>query len=387
MRRTFRLGRIYGIPVSIHPSFALVLLFVALDQRRMGGGGPSAFAFALLLVLLVFACVVLHELGHSFMAMHYGIRVHGITLWPMGGVAIMEQVPTRPSAETLVAIAGPAVNLAIAVALVPILVGYGLVQGYVGIGDYVAEVAGGASLATLLGYLVLVNLMLVVFNAIPAFPLDGGRVFRAGLSALIGRERGTRVAVLTGQALALVFLIVGFRYAYWSLLLVGAFVLVGAHVEGRTVRLESAMRRLRVGQFALWDRGGIAPWHPVTYALRGGPRDVAVTDGGRVVGMLWRSQLLQAINGGGRDRTVEELMDRDVVTVAADESVYDVQQRMHASNRWAMPVVEDGQYRGIFTAERFVHVHRHLGASTAWSGGKSGGFAQALGATVRGWVR
>jgi Zn-dependent protease len=385
MMRSFPLGRIYGIQVNVHPSFALIVLFVAIDQRRLGDGGVGAFLFALLLTTLVFACVILHELGHSFMAMQYGIRVHGITLWPMGGVALMEQVPTRPAAETLVAIAGPAVNVAIALALVPWLVGYGVVRGFAGLGDYLAAVADGGSFGALLGYLLLVNVMLIAFNALPAFPMDGGRVLRAGLSAVVGREKGTRAAVLVGQAFAVGFIGVGVWFQYWSLLLVGLFVLVAAHAEGRAVRLESAMRRLQVGQFALWDRGGIGPRHPLTYALRGGPRDLVVTDEGRVVGMLWRAQLLNALNGGSGARTVEELMDADVVTADVDDSVYDVQQRMHRMNRWAVPVVEDGLYRGIFTAERFVHVYRHLAPAPAR--GASTGFTQALGDLVRAWVR
>lgn len=385
MMRSFPLGRIRGIQVSVHPSFALIVLFVAIDQRRLGGGGAGPYLFALLLTALVFVCVVLHELGHSFMAMQYGIRVHGITLWPMGGVAVMEQVPTRPAAETLVAIAGPAVNMAIAVALVPWLIGYGVVRGFTGLGDYLAEVAAGGSFGALLGYLLLVNVMLIAFNALPAFPMDGGRVLRAGLSAAIGREKGTRTAVLVGQAFAVGFIGFGIWFQYWSLLLVGLFVLVAAQAEGRTVRLESAMRRLQVGQFALWDRGGIGRHHPLTYALRGGPRDLVVTDEGRVVGMLWRAQLLNALNGGSGARIVEEVMDADVVTADVDDSVYDVQQRMHRLNRWAVPVVEDGQYRGIFTAERFVHVYRHLAPAPARS--RSTGFAQALGDLVRAWVR
>jgi hypothetical protein len=106
--------------------------------------------------------------------------------------------------------------------------------------------------------------------------------------------------------------------------------------------------------------GGIAPHRPLTYALHGGPRDLAVTDRGRVVGMLWRHELLHELRGGGSRLTVADVMDADVVTADVDESVYDVQLRMNRLNRWAIPVIEDGQYRGIFTADRFVHLYHQL---------------------------
>lgn len=363
MVRARTIGRIRGIEINVHPTFALVLLWVFLQWGRGSGGGFLPMLFGLALLGLVFGCVVLHELGHSFMALQHGIRVHDITLWPIGGVARIEQVPARPGAEVLIALAGPAVNVAIAVALLPPLVLFGLVSGLNSPGEYLLYVTEHVSPGALLVYLFLVNVVLLLFNLLPAFPMDGGRVLRAVLTTLIGRERGTRAAVMVGQAMAVGLIGLGLWYGEYSLPLIGLFVIVTAHVEGRAVKVESAMRRLRVGQFALWDMGGIAPHHPLTYALRGGPRDVAVTDGGRVVGMLWRNQVLHGLNGGAGSRTVADVMDSAVVTADIDDSVYDVQQRMNQLNRWAIPVTEDGQYRGIFTADRFVHVYRQLSPS------------------------
>ena len=388
MLRSLTIGRIHDIDVKVHPTFGLVVLWVFFDFGATGvgvAGGPRAVLFGLVLVALVFACVLLHELGHSFMAMHYGIRVHDVTLSVIGGVARIEHVPSRPRAEVLIAVAGPAINLAILVALLPLLLLYGLVQGFDSPLDYLERLMQ-TSPGGLLIALFWANALLVFFNLLPAFPMDGGRVLRAGLSAVVGRERGTRVAVLVGQALAAVLAGVGLWFGEWALVLIAVFVAVVAQAEGRVVRLEGAMRRLRVGQFALWDMGGIAPHRPLTYALRGGPRDVAVTDNGRVVGMLWRHQLLHALNGGAPGRTVGDVMDRNVVTADVDESVYDVQQRMNALNRWAIPVVEDGQYRGIFTADRFVHVYRQL-APFPLRARYAGGFFAALTSLLRAWVR
>lgn len=357
--RSLTLGQVQGIAIKVHPTFSLVLLWVLLDRERFGAGG-EAFLFGLLLTALIFGCVVLHELGHSVMAMQYGFRVHDITLWPMGGVARVESMPARPVTEMVIALAGPAVNVAIAIGMLPVLALYAVVQGHTSLGAFVSETAMTAGVGSLLLYLLLINVMLVVFNMLPAFPMDGGRVLRAGLTLLTDRDVATRVAVWAGQAVSVVIIIMGFYLREFTLPLVGAFVIVAARAEGRHVRLESAMRRLHVGQFALWDFGGIAPTRPLTYALRGGPRDVVVTDEGRVVGMLWRSQLLQDLNGGMGVHTVGDVMDREIVSVDAQQSMFDVQQLMHRIDRWALPVTEEGVYRGIFTADRFVHVYRHL---------------------------
>lgn len=357
--RSVRLGQIQGITIKLHPTFALVLIWVAINRGAFGSGW-SAFGFGLLLTVFVFLCVVLHELGHSLMAKQYGLRVEDITLWPMGGVARIEATPMRPMTEFVIALAGPAVNVAIGVAILPLLALYAALRGQTSPAEFVSDVGSEPGVGSLLLYLLLVNVMLVAFNLLPAFPMDGGRVLRAGFTALTDRDLATRIAVWAGQVVAAVLIVLGIYFQQFTLPLVGVFVIVAARAEGRQVRLESAMRRLPVGQFALWDLGGISPSRPLTHALRDGPRDVVVTDEGRVVGMLWRSRLLHDLNGGAGSRTVADMMDSEVVSVDAHVSMFDVQQLMHRLDRWALPVTEDGVYRGIFTADRFVHVYRHL---------------------------
>jgi Zn-dependent protease len=361
--RSLTLGRIRGIDVKVHPTFGLIALWIIYHWGIVEGGGLPSILYGTVLLACVFSFVLLHELGHSFMAQHYGIRVQDITLVPFGGIARLEQLPSRPRSEALIAIAGPAVNVAIAVAMLPLLVFVGVLQGFNSVGDYFADLDSIAP-GGLLVYLFLTNIMIVLFNLLPAFPMDGGRLVRAGLSLFLGREQATRIAVSLGLVAAIGIAAVGLWWQDFTLPLIAIFVVVAAYGESRIVRLEEAMRRLRVGQFAVWDRGGVAANDPLTFALGGGPRDVAVTDGGQVVGMIWRSELLQILNGGVGNRTVGDVMDRDVVTVDVDDSVYDVQQQMQQSHRWAMPVTEDGQYRGIFTADRFIHVYRYLNAQS-----------------------
>jgi Zn-dependent protease len=368
MMRTLTVGRIRDIDIRLHPTFALVFLWVLIDWRRIGAGvGISSIIFTLILVILIFACVLLHEFGHAFMARQHGVRVHDVSLSAVGGVARMEQLPAEPRAEVLIAMAGPTANFALVVALAPVVLLIGVVSDFSSLEDYASTVFH-PSLAGLATTLLYANVLIIVFNLMPAFPMDGGRVFRAGLTTLFGRETGTRVAVLVGEAFAGILLIFSVFVAQSVILvLLSVFVMIVAYAEDRAVRVESAMRRMRVGQFALWDMGGIAPEQPLANALRGGLRDIAVTKDGRVVGMLWRNQLLTELSRSPNGRTVAEAMERNPITVDGNMPLHDVQRLMDEENRWAVPVLEAGMYRGIFTGDRFLHIYRQLSPDPARS--------------------
>jgi CBS domain-containing protein len=287
--------------------------------------------------------------------------VRDITLLPIGGVARIEQIPVEPRREIAVALAGPAVNLAIALLFAPPVLWIGAARG----AENPLQLLGIVTDLTPSGfivYLFFTNVMLVLFNLLPAFPMDGGRVLRAVLSHFTGRLTATRVAVVLGQLIGAALCALGLGTRVPSLALVGAFIVAAAYVEGTAVRVEHTMRKLRVGQFILWDMGGIGEHHPLPYALRGGPRDVAVVRAdGRVLGMLWRHELMQALNGGAsRFRTVGELMDGEAIVADVDDTLYEVHRRMLASGRRALPVTENGYYRGIFTSDRYWHIYSHL---------------------------
>jgi len=357
--RAFRIARLLDVDVHIHPTFLVIFAWVVYKWGfgENGGFGPLALGF--LFVLLIVASVVVHEFGHVVMARQFGVRVLDVTLWPFGGVARIEQIPAMPRSEFMISLAGPAMNLAIFVALLPPLLLIGL------IGGTDALLAGAAlfdkiSLTGLVTYVALTNLFILAFNLVPAFPVDGGRVLRAALTGVVGRDRATSIAVNLGTALALVAVAWGLWDRQIMLVAVGGFVAVAAQAEARAAHAEAGMRRLRVGQFSLWDMGGISPDQPLTLALRGGPRDLVVTRNGEVVGMLWRTDLLNGLQGGVAGRTVGDVMDRSVFVADVNDSVLDVQQMMNKMNRWAVPVTENGQYRGIFTADRFVHLHRQV---------------------------
>ncbi len=349
----------FGVDVNVHPTFALVFVWAFLQWGIGDNGGVIPLLLGCVFVGLVFLSVLIHELGHCAMAQQFGIRVLDITLWPFGGVARIEQSPTSSRVELLIALAGPAMNLAIVVALLPGLLLIGVLFG---IDELIpsGNVFGAMTVGSLIAYVAVTNLFLLFFNLLPAFPMDGGRVLRAALSPTLGRERATGLAVGIGTALAILMIGIGIWQLSLVLPVLGLFVIVAAQAEGRVVRVESAMQKLRVGQFVLWDMGGISPDRPLTFALRGGPRDIVVTENGYVMGMLWRTQLLDGLQGGMGSRTVGDVMDSAIEIADVSDSVYDVQQMMSTSNRWAVPVTEDGLYRGIFTADRFVHLYRQI---------------------------
>ncbi len=364
MFRSVSLGKLSGIDIRVHPSLALAAIWVSYEFGFASNQGIAGVIFGLLLLTVILGCVVLHELGHSFMAREFGSGTKEITLYPLGGAAYIERMPSNPKWEAAVTIAGPLVNVAIAVCLLPLVVAFGLIAGYSSTEEFLMSSAE----PTLMGLLVSIfifNIANVLFNLIPAFPMDGGRLVRAGLTTILGRETATNVAVIFGYVIASAMFMVGIWLMQPTLPLIALFVMYLAYIEGKGVRIESMMRRIRVGQFALWDGGGIAPEVPLKLALAGGARDVAVVDGGRVVGMLWRRDVLKAVRAGAANYLVSDVMDRQIITAESNLTVHDVHIAMERANRWAMPVVEDSVYRGIFTSDRLMHVYKIVSDQTS----------------------
>jgi Zn-dependent protease len=362
--KSISLGSLAGIDIRVHPSLVLAAIWVSYEFGYAAGEGIPGIIFGLTLLTLILGCVVMHELGHSFMAREFGSGTKEITLYPLGGAAYIERMPANPKREAAVTIAGPLVNVAIAACLLPLVIVTGLMAGF----DSVEEYIIAAAEPTLIGLIVsifLFNIANVLFNLIPAFPMDGGRLVRAGLTTILGRETATNVAVLFGYAIAAVMFIVGIWMRQPTLPLIALFVMYLAYVEGKGVRIETLMSRIRVGQFSLWDSGGITPDVPLKLALAGGARDVAVVEDGRVVGMLWRRDVLNALRAGAAHHLVLDVMDRQIIIAESSSSVHEVHLAMERANRWAIPVVEDGIYRGIFTSDRLMHVYKLVSDQTS----------------------
>jgi Zn-dependent protease len=240
MLRSFKLGTAFGIPLFVHSTFLLLPAWVLFSAW---GGGAGFLLLALLLVPAVFGCVLLHELGHALMARHFGIATRDITLYPIGGVARLESTGTTPLQELCIALAGPAVNLALVV-LLPALVAVAAVAGLLGGGELLSAGSGLLPLvAQFVFVLWLANCVLLGFNLLPAFPMDGGRVLRALLARKVGNLRATEIAAPIGLGVALLLGAYGLYARAPFLALVALFVAFAGQAELRALRRREAERR------------------------------------------------------------------------------------------------------------------------------------------------
>jgi Zn-dependent protease len=229
MRPAFKLG---GVSVFIHWTFWVLVAFYLFSASSQAGLAAGIYAAAF--VLSVFGCVLLHEFGHSAAARYYGIRTLDITLYPFGGVARLENVPQKPVQELIIALAGPAVNVVIAAILFGVLVMVGVHSLTFG------ELAQVSAIDTsFVDRLLLINIILVVFNMLPAFPMDGGRVLRSLLAMRTGHLRATEIAARVGRWMALAFCILAIVYGPFMLIVVAGFVYIAGTAELMQVRLRS----------------------------------------------------------------------------------------------------------------------------------------------------
>lgn len=349
MKWSFKLGSVAGTEVRIHATFFILLAFVAM--QGMGGGQGLAGALdAVLFVSAAFVCVLLHEFGHVFAASGYGIRTPDITLLPIGGVARLEKMPEKPVQELVVAICGPLVNVAIAAAISTFL-GLGLALDP----DFHFEQSG-----RFWEKLMVWNLLMVVFNLVPAFPMDGGRVLRALLGFFVDFERATRWAAGLGQAIAV---LVGL----WMLLsgnispvlmLIAFFVFIAAGQESAAVSQRQAFRGLRVEDAMITDFHALSPdarlRDVVDLLLSGSQHDFPMlTAQGGLLGMITRRRLISALAEHGASYPAEGILERCQLQAAAQMDLAEALSALDEASCPAMPVIDPvtGRLIGLLTAE------------------------------------
>ncbi|MDB5310454.1 MAG: Peptidase [Gemmataceae bacterium] len=346
---SWRLGRIAGIDVYVHFTFLLLLAWVALAHYLPSGDLAEAVA-GLVFVLAIFGIVVLHELGHALAARRYGIRTRDITLLPIGGVARLERMPEDPRQELVVALAGPAVNVVLAAGL---FAGLALGGGLAPPGE-AARVGGG-----FLAQLFWVNVSLAVFNLLPAFPMDGGRVLRALLAMRLDYVRATQVAARVGQGMALLFGFLGL-FGNPFLLFIALFVWIGAAQEASQVQLRSVLDGIPVGRVMITDFRTLRPDDPLARALEylqaGFQRDFPVVENGRLVGVLTRDDLTAALGRSVPDARVGDVMQRDFVTVDPRDMLQTALAGLQDCDCHTLPVVESGRLVGLVTADNLTEV-------------------------------
>jgi Zn-dependent protease/CBS domain-containing protein len=333
--------------VYIHATFSLLILYILYGSWTQGHTIAQAAA-GVAFVLSIFACVVLHEFGHALTARRFGIRTRDITLLPIGGVARLERMPRDPRQELWVALAGPAVNIGIAALLV-------LVSAAIGIRFNWGTFSWSGS--NLLTGLMEINLGLALFNLIPAFPMDGGRVLRALLAMRMEYPRATSIAARTGQALALVLGLVGL-FGNPFLLFIALFVWFGAGQEAMTTHARSSLDGIPVQRAMLKNFQTISPDESVTkvaeYLLAGSQKEFPVVWGSRLLGIITREDVIQAIRERGPAALVRDAMQRNVPSVDSNETLEGIVGRLHAGKSRALPVLHRGQLVGMLTIENIA---------------------------------
>lgn len=342
---SLNLGTIAGTTVRVHFTFLLLLVWIWLTHYRIGGT-PAAWE-GVAFIIAVFACVVLHEFGHIAAARYFGISTPDITLFPIGGVARLERMPDEPGQEFVIAVAGPLVNVAIAALIFALLGGSAGVEQMAGIEDprmnFLARLAG-------------VNVFLVLFNMIPAFPMDGGRILRAALAARLSWSRATQIAATIGQGLAFVF---GFLGLFYNplLIFIGIFVYLAAAAEAQNAQIREVATSVLVGdvmitEFARLDRSATLD-EAIEMLLATTQHDFPVIDSaGHLEGLVTRNDMIRTLKEKGPAEPVASAMRNDIPKIHYRKSLEESLRLMQQADVPAVAVVDNSdRLVGLMTHE------------------------------------
>jgi Zn-dependent protease len=347
MKWQWKLGRFAGIDVYVHATFLLLIGWVGYDYWREYQDWSRVF-IGILFILALFVCVVLHEYGHALTARKYGIKTRDITLYPIGGVARLERLPDRPIEELWVALAGPAVNVVIAALLIAYLA---LTNGLTSITTM--SLAQGSFFERLMA----VNIYLVLFNLIPAFPMDGGRVLRALLALKLDYVQATQIAATIGQGIALLFGFIGL-FTNSFLLFIALFVWIGAAQEASMVQVRHSLGGIPITRAMQTDFQVLSPSDTlarvVELILAGSQQDFPVVENGRVAGILDRDTFISALSKNGQNTSVAEVMHRNVPEIDSHDMVEKALTRLQESGSKTLPVTHGGRLVGLITAENIT---------------------------------
>lgn len=358
MRWSAKLGTFAGTGVYVHATFLILLAWVGYAHWRAEPTAASVIG-GIVFILALFLCVLLHEFGHSLMAKRFGVKTRDITLLPIGGVARLERIPENPRQELLVTLAGPAVNVAIAAVLFLVLAVTG-------------EATPLETLTLTRGSfwerLLLFNVVVVIFNMLPAFPMDGGRALRALLAMRMEYSRATRIAAGIGQGFALLFGFLGLLFNPF-LIFIAFFVWIGAGQEATMTQMKSALAGIPLADAMITEFRTLSVEDRLSRAvdllLSGTQQDFPVVDGNTVVGVLTRADLLSALARLGREAPVAEVMQREFQTAEPTEMIDVVFLRLQGQTCHTVPVLKNERLIGLITME---NVGEFISVQTATAG-------------------
>lgn len=360
MKWSIKITKIAGIDFFIHSTFFILILWIGFSYW-ITSQSISAVIDGIVFILLLFLFVLLHELGHAIAAKKYGIATKDITLLPIGGLARLERMPKEPKQELIVALAGPMVNFIFAFLMI----------GWLAISNGLNSLTSLTMAdGTLFQRLAMVNLTLLLFNLIPAFPMDGGRVLRAILAMRMEYTQATHTAATIGQGFALVFGLVGLLTNPF-LIFIALFVWIGASQEFNTVKVKEAISGIPIRKAMLTHFQTLTPNQRLSEAvdaiLAGYQEDFPVVEGGEMVGILTRSSLFQGLAKDGPTANIASVMSRSFVSAEADEMLERVSERLQSCGCHTVPILEDHKLIGLVTMENigeFLMIQSALKQST-----------------------
>jgi Zn-dependent protease len=342
MKNALSLPKIAGISVYIHWTFSILIAWIIFTNLR-AGMDATHIGWMLLFVLSLFGCVTLHELGHALAARRYGIKTIDITLYPIGGVARLEKMPEKPVQELVVALAGPLVNVVIMLLLLPVIANYSWPEEE----TQQVMIINRNSFLPMLG---IINIWLAVFNLIPAFPMDGGRVLRALLSMRINRVKATQLAATIGQIIAVGFVFAGF-YLNPFLIFIGLFIILGARSEAEMVKSQSFLEGFTARDALMTNFQVLDKAQPLSDAVRllldGEAKNFLVSDNGAVYAVLNRDHIIRGIQAAGESAAVQSVADANLFYADVQAPLQDVLMEFQKSRQPIILVQERGQLAGI----------------------------------------
>lgn len=351
MKWSLRIARVAGIDIFVHWTFILLIGWILISNLGAGHSWTESI-WSIWFVLALFVCVILHEFGHALTGRRYGITTKNIVLLPIGGVANMERMPEKPIQELWVALAGPAVNVVIAVLIALLLMAQGkLVMPQ--------ETTAAITPANFMINMLVVNLWLAVFNLIPAFPMDGGRVLRALLAMRYDRVKATNIAAKLGQLLGIVFIGLGLFSSVW-LAFIGVFIFLGAGSEASYESTQALLARYKVAnvlmrQFTtlhVWDRLDKA----VELLLNGQDKEFLVEEANQIVGVLTRDDIIRGLQQADPDTAVGKLASTNFTPLTPETSLKEAYEMMARGGMSICPVIVNGELIGVLNQENVMEL-------------------------------
>lgn len=343
MKHSLTLGRPFGIKVAVHWTFLLIIAWVIFLNLQQGAN-TQQILYSVLFILAIFICVVIHELSHSLTARRYGIPTKSITLLPIGGLADLQKMPEKPREEFAVSVAGPLSNIVIGLVIMLFL----LVTDNLNISSTYFQSITGKNFFIVLMF---ANLMLAVFNLLPAFPMDGGRIFRSLMAMYFSREKATYVAMNIGKIFALGLAILGV-FVNPFLIFIAIFIFIGAQKEYEQIRYTSVLTGYHVQDVLMHEFTTLKEEETLRKAvdlLLDTPeqRFVVVDDENRVKGILTRNNIIQGLSEQGEDLNIRQVMNREITTFNPHTSLEHAFQTMRNQRIAMAPVVENDRLLGI----------------------------------------